>query len=78
MRCSGMCRICLLNKFLDQPFPKMFMFGAQYASLSYLPQLRQCGVALVEVWYCGHFPMYANPKQMEEYIEALHRQCKVD
>lgn len=68
----------LLNKFLGLPFPKMFMFGEQYASLSYLPQLRQCGVALAEVLYCGHFPMYANPRQMWEYIAALHRQCKVD
>ncbi|ARO32399.1 alpha/beta hydrolase family protein (plasmid) [Rhizobium sp. NXC14] len=53
-----------LPKFLNLPSPKMFMFGEQYATLSYLPALRSYGVRLAEIPHCGHFPMYSNPPAM--------------
>lgn len=65
----------LLDKFLGLPFPRMFMYGEQYASLSYLPQLQAQGVALAQIAHCGHFPMYSNPQQMWQHIAWLHRQC---
>jgi pimeloyl-ACP methyl ester carboxylesterase len=63
----------LLTIFVNLPMPKIFMYGEQYASLSYLPYIQQHGVALAEVANCGHFPMYANPRQMWIYIaRVLH------
>lgn len=54
----------LINKFLGLPLPKMFMYGEQYASLSYLPHIQAHGVRLSEISRCGHFPMYSNPALM--------------
>ncbi|KAH8899116.1 alpha/beta-hydrolase [Thozetella sp. PMI_491] len=54
----------LLAKFLSLPFPRMFMYGEQYRTLSYLSTLGERGVCLAEIPYCGHFPMYSNPVAM--------------
>jgi len=54
----------LMNKFLALPFPRMFMYGEQNASLTYLPLLRANGVELAEIPHSGHFPMYSNPPVM--------------
>lgn len=58
----------LMKKFLALPCPKMFMYGEQNASLSYLPQLHANGVELAEIPHSGHFPMYSNPPAMWERI----------
>ncbi len=65
----------LLTMFIDLNMPKIFMYGEQYASLSYLPYLQRHGVTLAEIAHCGHFPMYANPRQMWLHIARLHQQC---
>jgi pimeloyl-ACP methyl ester carboxylesterase len=54
----------LMAKFLSLPFPRMFMYGEQNASLSYLPHMLRNGVQLAEIPHCGHFPMYSNPVRM--------------
>ena len=54
----------LMQKFLGLPCPKMFMYGEQNASLSYLPHIQSRGVRLSEIPHCGHFPMYSNPAVM--------------
>lgn len=58
----------LMTKFLGLPCPKMFMYGEQNASLSYLKQLQSHGVELAEIPLCGHFPMYSNAPAMWERI----------
>lgn len=58
----------LMQKFLGLPFPRMFMYGAQNASLSYLSYIREQGVVLAEIPECGHFPMYSNPVLMWKAI----------
>lgn len=58
----------LMNKFLSLPCPKMFMYGEQNASLSYLNHIQTNGVQLAEIPACGHFPMYSNPALMWEKI----------
>lgn len=63
----------LLGKFLGLPCPRMFMYGEQYASLSYLGHLQAHGVALAEIAHSGHFPMYSNPPRMWSAIAELHR-----
>ncbi|GAB3626901.1 alpha/beta hydrolase [Pandoraea terrae] len=61
----------LMTKFLSLPFPRMFMYGEQNASLSYLRRLRANGVTLAEIPHSGHFPMYSNPVEMWERIAAF-------
>jgi pimeloyl-ACP methyl ester carboxylesterase len=62
---------CLMDRFLELPFPRMFMYGEQNASLSYLPTLREHGVQLAEVSHSGHFPMYSNPVEMWQRIAQI-------
>jgi pimeloyl-ACP methyl ester carboxylesterase len=54
----------LLNRFLALRLPRMFMYGDQNGSLSYLPRLADEGVELAKISHSGHFPMYSNPVQM--------------
>jgi pimeloyl-ACP methyl ester carboxylesterase len=61
----------LMTTFLSLPFPRMFMYGEQNASLSYLPQLAAAGVELAQIPQCGHFPMYSNPPAMWAHIAAF-------
>lgn len=61
----------LMSKFLGLPFPRMFMYGEQNASLSYLRHIRERGVVLAEIPDCGHFPMYSNPVLMWKAIAAF-------
>ncbi|KDB10676.1 hypothetical protein LIG30_4795 [Burkholderia sp. lig30] len=61
----------VMEKFLALPFPRMFMYGEQNASLSYLPRLRENGVQLAEISHSGHFPMYSNPVEMWERLAVF-------
>ena len=62
----------LLARFLALPMPRCLMYGAQNATLSYLPVMRQTeGIELVEISDCGHFPMYSNPVAMWQNITRL-------
>ena len=54
----------LLERFIALPAPKLFMYGAQNNSLSYLQQLDRNGVELAEIPHSAHFPMYSNPPEM--------------
>lgn len=58
----------LMGKFLVLACPKMFMYGEQNASLSYLPHIQAHGVRLAPIAACGHFPMYSNPVAMWQQI----------
>ena len=61
----------LMDAFLGLPCPRMFMYGEQNASLSYLGRLRAQGVRLAEIPECGHFPMYSNPPLMWKAIAGF-------
>lgn len=54
----------LMDRFLNLPCPKMFMYGDQNASLSYLADIEAKGVRLAEIPSSGHFPMYSNSPAM--------------
>jgi pimeloyl-ACP methyl ester carboxylesterase len=62
----------LLAKFLSLPCPKMYLYGEECASLSYLPALDANGVELAEIPHSGHFPMYSNPVAMWKRIAAFY------
>lgn len=61
----------LLEKFLDLPFAKMFMYGENNRNLSYIPELQRRDIRLEEIPHCGHFPMYSNPEDMWRQIAAF-------
>jgi pimeloyl-ACP methyl ester carboxylesterase len=65
----------IMNKFLNLPCPKMFMYGEQNSKLSYLDDIKSKGVRLSEISECGHFPMYANPPMMWREISDFLNQC---
>jgi pimeloyl-ACP methyl ester carboxylesterase len=67
----------LMVKFLALPFPRLFMYGEQNASLSYLDSLREQGVALAQIANCGHFPMYSNPVAMWQSIAAFFTAARI-
>lgn len=58
----------LMSTFLSLPCPRMFMYGEQNSSLSYLTKLAANGVELAEIPRSAHWPMYANPVAMWERI----------
>nr|WP_256262485.1 alpha/beta hydrolase [Pseudomonas gingeri] len=58
----------LMGKFLGLECPRMFMYGEQNASLSYLASIQAQGVRLAPIAQCGHFPMYSNPVAMWQQI----------
>jgi pimeloyl-ACP methyl ester carboxylesterase len=64
----------LMTKFLALSCPRMFMYGEQNATLSYLPKLAAGGVELAEIPHSGHWPMYANPVAMWERIATFIHQ----
>jgi pimeloyl-ACP methyl ester carboxylesterase len=68
----------LLSKFLSLPCPRMYLYGEECASLSYLPMLDAHGVELAEIPHSGHLPMYSNPvatwKRMAEFYTRNSRQ----
>jgi len=61
----------LLAKFLALPCPRMFVYGQQNATLSYLPTLAAGDVELAEIPRSGHWPMYSNPVATWERIERF-------
>lgn len=61
----------LLDRFLALPMPRMFMYGEQNHSLSYLPVLAAAGVELARISHSAHFPMYSNPPEMWARIAAF-------
>lgn len=61
----------LLERFIGLPCPKMFMYGDQNRTLSYLSDIAARGVALAEIPECGHFPMYSNPPAMWRHIKSF-------
>lgn len=61
----------LLAKFMRLPCPRIFMFGEQYSTLSYLPILKGAEIGIAEIKESGHFPMYSNPPAMWRHIREL-------
>ena len=67
----------LMSKFLSLRCPRMFMYGEQNSSLSYLPKLRANGVELAEIPRSGHWPMYSNPVAMWDQIAGFQARNKL-
>ena len=61
----------LMSRFTGLPCAKMFVYGEQNRSLSYLDTLMRCGVQLAEIEHSGHWPMYANPPALWNRLAAF-------
>jgi pimeloyl-ACP methyl ester carboxylesterase len=68
----------LMERFLGLPFPRMFMYGEQNNTLSYLAHLAENGVELAEIPHCAHFPMYSNPPAMWSRITDISLRTSKD
>jgi len=51
----------LIEEFLSLRMPKLFLYGEQNRTLSYLPRLRGSDVHVVEIPAAAHFFFYDNP-----------------
>lgn len=58
----------LLGWFLSLSCRRMFMFGEENRTLSYLSHLEERGVELAQIPESGHFPMYSNPVEMYRHM----------
>jgi pimeloyl-ACP methyl ester carboxylesterase len=67
----------LMTKFLSLPCPRMFMYGEQNSSLSYLPTLAANGIDLAEISDSSHWPMYSNPVAVWERIAEFLKRKKL-
>ena len=68
----------LMAKFLALPCPRMFMYGEQNSSLSYLTKLSANGVELAKIPHSAHWPMYSNPAAMWKRIAEFHSRTTPD
>lgn len=67
-----------MTNFLSLPCPRMFMYGEQNSSLSYLTKLGANGVELAKTPHSAHFPMYSNPVAMWERIAEFQTRNQLD
>ena len=58
----------LIQRFTQLEIPKIFIYGSENKSLSYIPQLREKGCEVVEVSNSDHFPFHDNPR---DYYRAI-------
>jgi pimeloyl-ACP methyl ester carboxylesterase len=58
----------LLKQFVALPIPKLFIYGQENNSLSYIPELISSGVNVKEISDSNHFVFYDNPKELYEVI----------
>jgi pimeloyl-ACP methyl ester carboxylesterase len=58
----------LINQFIAMRIPKIFIYGQENRSLSYIPELLKSGVTVKEISNSNHFVFYDNPKELYDVI----------
>lgn len=58
----------LLNQYLTMEIPKVFIYGQENSSLSYIPRLLQNDMTVKEISDSNHFVFYDNPKELYDTI----------
>jgi pimeloyl-ACP methyl ester carboxylesterase len=58
----------LFKQFVALNIPKVFIYGQENSSLSYIPALIKKGVNVKEISNSNHFIFYDNPKELYEVI----------
>jgi len=63
----------LLKQFIALTIPKVFIYGQENSSLSYIPELIKNNVNVKEISGSDHFVFYDNPKELYDVIgEFVH------
>jgi pimeloyl-ACP methyl ester carboxylesterase len=66
----------LLKQFISLKIPRIFIYGQENASLSYLPELIRNGISIKEIPNSDHFVFYDNPKELYEVMGTfIIEQC---
>jgi pimeloyl-ACP methyl ester carboxylesterase len=58
----------LLKQFISMPIPKIFIYGAENNTLSYISELLSSGVTVKEISNSNHFVFYDNPKELYDVM----------
>jgi len=58
----------LLKQYLAMEIPRVFIYGQENSSLSYIPKLRQNDMNIKEISGSNHFVFYDNPKELYDVI----------
>jgi pimeloyl-ACP methyl ester carboxylesterase len=58
----------LLRQYIDLKIPKIFIYGWENNSLSYIPELLKNNMHVKEIAQSNHFIFYDNPKELYEAI----------
>jgi pimeloyl-ACP methyl ester carboxylesterase len=61
----------LLDRFTALRAQTLFIHGEENSALTYLPRLRQEGVAIASIAASSHFPVITNPSQLFQTIAAF-------
>jgi hypothetical protein len=66
----------LLEQYLAMDIPRVFIYGEENSSLSYIPKLRQNKMNVKEISGSNHFVFYDNPKELYdtigEFVDGLN------
>lgn len=66
----------LLKQFIALSIPKIFIYGQENNTLSYIPELIKNGVNVKEISDSNHFVFYDNPKELYEVIGNFVNQLR--
>lgn len=66
----------LLRQYIAMKIPRVFIYGQENSSLSYLPELRSRGLNVKEVSDSNHFVFYDNPKELYDVIGGFVNNLK--
>jgi len=66
----------LLKQFMALSIPKVFIYGKENNSLSYIPDLIKNGTNVKEISDSNHFVFYDNPKELYEVIGAFIKELR--
>lgn len=58
----------LLNQYLEMEIPRVFIYGQENSSLSYIPKLLENHMSIKEISGSNHFIFYDNPKELYDVI----------
>lgn len=61
----------LLTQFMDLKIPKLFIYGDENKTLSYIPKLVASGVPVKSIPDSNHFVFYDNPKDLYDEIGSF-------
>lgn len=64
----------LLQRFLNLPVPKCFLYGSENRHLSYLSQIRESDCTIIEIPNANHFLFYDAPNHYAAAIASFARQ----